>query len=401
MSDQHAVVAPSGLEITVNCNASLLLQRSVPELPETDEEAEGTAAHWVARRFVAGYGAELPVGAKFTSGGRQWTVDVDMYAGARMYERALGGYHQDNVIERPVDVRARIPECWGTPDYRRYFPDARLAYATCPEGIPAPRFNGGHIKLIRAGEYKYGHRYVEIFENYQVSAYAAGCIDEYGLDDTDPDLYVELVLVQPRSYHREGPVRIWRTRAVNLRPTIIRANDAAAHALEPGAKARTGSHCLDCKARHVCTVLQYNDARIVDYSHTPERVELEPLALGQEMAILEDAMTQLKARYTGLSAQAEALVRAGKAVPFYHMESGRTTLTYLENVDADELVSMGDLIGIELRKKLQRKDLVVTPTQAIQLGIDEAVMKAYAHRPPGKMVLARDESITARKVFSK
>lgn len=404
---EHTRISPSSLSLTVACNASVQLQESVVPLPETDEEAEGHAGHWVARRYAAGYGHELPVGAKFHCNGREWKVDGDMFAGAMLYARSLGDAHPDLHLEERVEVR-RVHEtdCAGTPDGFRYFPDARAAYATCPEGLPVDRFNAGLIKLIRVGDYKYGHRYVEVFENYQLGPYATGVADKLGLDDNDPNLYVELILVQPRNYRPGGPVSIWRSQLVNLRAMINIASNAAHRALipltEPNAPlATTGAHCLDCRARHVCATLQRNSMHLADFSHTAERVELPPGALGQELLIVQDARKRLEAREAGLLAQAEAVLRAGHAVPHYHLEPGRSILTYHEDVKTDELVGLGDLIGINLRKTLERKDLVVTPTQAIQLGIDETVMKSYASRPKGALRLARDNSVTARKVFSK
>lgn len=399
-------VRPSGLPLTVACNASLQLQESCTPLPETDEEAEGHAAHWVARRYLAGWGHELPVGRVFDYGGRDWTVDDDMHAGAVLYHNAVGGCHADLHVEETIECkRVHYSECGGTPDAFRYFHDARSAWANCPDGIPLDRFLAGRIKLVRVGDYKYGHRYVEVFENYQLTPYVTGVMDKLGLLDIDEDLYVEMILVQPRTYRREGPVRVWRVQAIELRHAINDCNEAADAALMPlgepfAPKAKTGKHCLDCRARHVCAALQTQNMSLVDYAHTAERIELPPMALGQELAIVEDAIERLKARHTGLYAQAEAMVRAGQAVPFYGMEPAGAKLTYLDNVDTDELVNMGDLFGIDLRKKLERKDRVVTPTQAIQLGIDEATMKAYAQRPAGKLKLSRINTTAVRKVFN-
>lgn len=400
-------IRPSGLALTISCNASVQLQESVAPLPATEEEQEGTAAHWVARRYIAGYGHELPVGAKFSSENRVWEVTHDMFAGAQLYARALGAPSPVYSIETSMPItRIHHAECGGTPDASAYFADARLAYATCPDGIPPDRFAAGLIKLVRVGDYKYGHRYHEVFEHAQLCGYAAGEIEKQGLNEIDDDLYVELILVQPRSYHRDGPVRVWRTKAINLRNVLNDAQDAADRALMPlneplAPLAVTGKHCLDCRARHVCGALQTNSARVVDYAHTAERVELPPMAIGQELAILEDAMKLLKARHTGLAAQAETLIRAGRSVPFYHLAQQAGRLTFFDNVTADEIISFGDLINVNVRRTLKRDDLVVTPTQAVQLGVDPGVMSEYAQRLPGTKKLERDNSVAIRKVFSK
>jgi hypothetical protein len=201
-------------------------------------------------------------------------------------------------------------------------------------------------------------------------------------------------------------VRVWRTKAINLRNILVDANDAVDRALMPlgesfAPKATPGGHCIDCKARHVCRALQASSFKWVDHSYTAERVELDSIAVGIELAIIKEAQKRLEARATGLEAQAEAMLRSGQSVPHFHMGPGKSVLTYHDDVNADELVGLGDLLGIDLRKKLQRKDLVVTPTQAINLGIDPDVMSAYATRPTPALKLTRDNSVTARKVFAK
>jgi hypothetical protein len=333
-----------------------------------------------------------------------------MYAGAKMYARAMGTPDPEIHIEQWVKIpRVHETDCAGTPDAWRYFPDARVAYPDgCPSGLPVDRFNAGLIKLIRAGDYKFGHRYVEVFEMPQVTAYLSGVMDTVlELSEMDEDLYVELIVVQPRSYHREGPVRRWITRAFGLRDVLIAAHVAVERALIPlddlsfAPQAKTGRHCLDCRARHVCTTLQRNTAVLVDFASTPERDQLDTMSLGQELVILQEAIKRLEARETGLAAQASAMIRSGQSVPFYHMEPGRSTLAYFENVTANEIVSFGDLAGVDLRRPQKLKDVVVTPTQAIDLGIDEKVMEAYAKRLPSALRLTRDNSVAIRKVFAK
>lgn len=406
MTDTHAPIRPSALPLTIACNASVQMQIG-QELPETDEQAEGHAAHWIALQYVSGRGGDFPVGTPFTHDGQAWTVTGEMMSGAVLYANTLDAPHSDIVAEQPIRVaRVHPTYCWGWPDAYRYYGDARQAFAKCPPNIPTELFAAGRIKVLRVADYKFGHRHVEVFQHPQLVAYAAGAIDALNLNELDECLFIEFVLVQPRDYHVEGPVRRWITRASDLRGPINIASAAAHAALVPlgspdGPKARTGNHCIDCLGRHMCTALANNVSHLVDFAQTAERSALPPELIGQELAIVDDALKQLEARRSGLAAQAEAVLRQGGSLPHYHLEPVGARLTYFDDVNVDELLALGDMLNIDLRKKLQRADLVVTPTQAIQMGIDASVMESYASRPRGAMKLARDNFTAAKKVFSK
>lgn len=411
----HAKIAPSALALTVACAASVGLQVSVIPLPPTDEELEGTAAHWIALQYAAGYARNWPVGAKFKSGGRDWEVDLDMVTGATMYAVAVGGPHTNLRLESAVRASRIHPlHCWGTPDAWRYFLDAREALTTVftetagevPRDFPLDRYHEGKLKLVRVADYKFGHRFIEVFGCYQLIAYAAGVMEHLEIDPHDENLWLELILVQPRCYHREGPVRRWIVAARDIQAYVNHAASAAREALGEGAmlqdgkpRATTNDSCIDCKARHVCKTLQYADGALIEFSGAAELVELPPEAMGKELAMVEDAIERLKARKTGLAARAEAYIRAGVPVAFYHLEPGESRLMYKDDVDVDEFVGFGDLVGVNVRKNQTKKEMLVTPTQAVQLGIDPGAMKSYAHRPPASLKLARDNSITASKVF--
>lgn len=376
----HALIAPSSLALTVACEASVQLQAAIPELPDSEEQFEGKVAHAVALLTAAG--APYPVGHEFTYEGRQCTVDVDMFNGARMYVAALGGSHNTLRLEDGVRCTAIHPTaCYGTPDAFRYLPDG-----TGPRGMP----------VLRVGDYKYGHRFVEVFENYQLIAYAFGVIERLNLESLGDALILELILVQPRAYHVEGPVRKWRTTVGECRALVAKAAAKAEAALAPNPIASTGTHCGDCRARHVCTTLRHAVANVVDYSTVGELSPLDHIAMGQELRILDDAAARLDARRTGLAAQVEAAIRAGQAVPFYKMAPGRSNLAWPEGMSEAEIAAMGDLLGVSVRKPLQ----VYTPRQAIDAGIEEAVVMQFASRPAGAMKLTRESTTAVRKAFS-
>lgn len=383
---------PSALALTVACTASLIAQESVPPAPPTEEKAEGTAAHVVAEQ--AARGNLMPPGTTFTSEGRSWTVDIDMHNGAKRYATALGGFHSHLRLEDPVKITAIHPtDCWGTPDAWRAFEFKEWAIAV-GQDIAGPWVNSGVLHVVRVGDYKYGHRFVDVFECWQLVGYGTGVLERLGLSDLD--VMFEFILVQPRGYHRDGPVRIWRVRASDLRIMVNHAFNRVSEAFGPSSKATTGEHCIDCTARNVCVVFRNTVANIVDYSGRPELMPLDATAMGHELRILDAALQRLEARRTGLAVAVESTMRAGARVPFYEMAPGRSPLRWKKGVTPQEVAEFGDLIGMELRKPLE----VMTPTQCVDAGIDEETIKGeYAERGPAALKLKATDTTAATKAF--
>lgn len=368
----HARIAPSSLARIVACPGSLALIESVPALPPTEETLEGDAGHWVAAQYAAGN--RLSIGTKTPQG---LDVDADMIAGAELWAKHVG---TDGVSEMPVTIeRIHATDCWGTPDSWQF---------TAP--------------LLRVSDYKYGFGYVEVFENWQLIAYTIGLLDmlcAQGYADTD--VRIDLAIVQPRSYHRNGPVRHWRKpdgqlmRGSDLRALCNVAMMAAAEALKPNAPTRAGTHCLHCDARHVCETLRYAASHAVEFVGKATPTALHSVALGTELQILHSVQTLLKARLSGLEQQAESALRAGAHVPGFAMESGQSRLKW--KLPVDQVVAIFEAQDMNVCKPLD----VITPTQAKdRFKIDDAVMGLYADRPPGAMKLSKSSTTDARKVFN-
>lgn len=394
MSAGHARIAPSGLALTVECTASVTMQESVPPQPPTEEKAEGTAGHVVAER--AARGEVLPLGSTFKSEGREWTVDVDMFNGAAIYAKALGGTHSTLRLEDPVKTSAIHPEhSYGTPDAWRMFEFKDWAKAV-GEAIAAPFVARGYTHVVRVGDYKYGHRFVDVFENWQLVDYGYGVLERLQL--SDEFTLFEFILVQPRAYHREGKVRYWRVPAIQLRAMINVAFNKAHEALGPNPVARTGEHCVDCAARALCATYRQTTAHVIDYTGTPELMPLDAVAMGQELRLIDAALDRLNGRREGLAIAVESTLRAGARVPHYEMAPGRSNLQWREGVTQDEIANFGDLIGINLRKPLA----VFTPTQCVDAGVSEtAILEDYAHRPPAPLRLKASNAKDIRKALAK
>ncbi len=366
----HARVMPSALHLTVNCAFSLTAQESVPPAPETDAEAEGSAAHWVAHK-IASRSRTFTLGEKFEHGGRTWEINDEMLDGAALYA-GEAQHHSTARFEVPIEIPDIHPTlCWGTPDYWRAIVEIFL-------------------KLLKVIDYKYGYRFVEVFEHYQLIGYAAGIARLLNLP---LDFPVMLVIVQPRAYGGP-PVREWSLTVAELYDYCAKIiAPKVAEALDPHPTATTGAHCLDCKARHACQTYRYATANLVDFSQRGVVEHLTADQMGQELRVLREAIERLEGRYDGLHAQAENLGRAGHNIPFWQMEQKEGRRAWLDNAPVPTVVGLGDLLGVNLRKP----EALITPTQAINAGIDESIVEQYSHRPKGALKLVPVNLKTTRK----
>lgn len=370
----HAFLPPSGAASWVVCALWPTMNATFSQ-DETDAIRGGHAGHWVAVEKLAGRdpapGTLAPNGV---------VIDEEMTEGADMYVDDVRQVLGVNglpfaVVEQPVEVPRVHPLNWGTPDLWAYVASARTLFVW---------------------DYKFGHRYVDAFRNWQLINYAAGILDRKGLDGHEEQrVRVVMRIVQPRSYHRDGPIREWAVNATDLRPFVNQLAMAAEAAVGPNPRAVVGDHCGDCPGRHACPAYQEAGYQVLDLVRVSTPLEMPDHAAALELRLLHRARSVLEGRISGLEAQIERRLRDGAAMPFFGLEQQFGRLAW--NKPADEVFLLGDLLNLNLRKPAEP----ITPTQAKKLGIDEAVLSAYAERPRAGVKLVADTSNKAKKVFSK
>lgn len=135
-------------------------------------------------------------------------------------------------IEQRFDLSRVHPGCFGTADFVLWEPARRL---------------------LRVYDYKHGAGIaVEVRDNPQMQYYALGALLELGYSADE----VEMVIVQPRCSHPDGPVRRWRTDALELLEFRADLQDYAKATEDPDAPLVPGDHCRFCKAAATCPELQ-------------------------------------------------------------------------------------------------------------------------------------------------
>lgn len=341
------------------------MQSLYPEQGDDTAAKEGTAAHWVMAEMLEGVIVE--VGSIAPNGVR---VEPEMIEGAKLLRAdviaKLGPDWRSliHIEERQPADPTLHPDNWGTPDVWAVVNGALFLW-----------------------DYKYGFGYVEVVNNHQLINYFALIQARHELRN------VRMTIVQPRWYGAGGPVRNWDVYAVELRAQVNILMNSFAEATGANPRLRVGSACEHCTARFACTELQRVGSLRADYAKMAAPFDLDSLATGRELLVLDSAIELLEARRSGLQEQAIRMIRAGKQVPGYAVGygAGRTVWTK----SAGEIINIGRLMAIDVAKPAE----AVTPNQAVKRGLPEAVVKSLSTTPVGEAKLVRDDGATAAKVF--
>lgn len=374
--NEHSRLPPSSAARRVACPGSRYLESQYPENKESPHAREGEAAHEVASLILLDENFNIKVGDRVTNGEM---VTQEMIDGAELYfdnvviltagSRAKHKLH----VEERVNIYDIHEDAWGTPDCWQYDMSTRT---------------------LRIWDYKYGFGLVDVFENWQLIAYAAGILSRLGINGID-DQQTKLIftIVQPRGFHRNGKVRIWSLMASELRPYFNKLRMAEEEASHTIAKCHPNPECDFCRGRHACTALQRSALSAVDITTLNVPFDLTAAQTGIELGYLKHAAELLDARITGLSEQALSMLRRGERVPGFKAEQSEGREIWKKPIA--EVLQLGVLMGVDVAKPAD----VVTPKQAVKMGLQPELLKEFAITPRGAMKLVQDNESTSRKIF--
>jgi hypothetical protein len=373
----HSVVAPSSSARRVQCSMSTTAEARFPD-SDREEAAEGEAAHWGLAEML--HGRVIAEGQIAPNG--VFLTDEMIEAAELVYDDVARELARCSLVpsQGRIEQRLAIPrvhaQSFGTPDFWTW---------TQPYG-------GAPTLLLY--DFKFGHRVVEVYENWQCIEYVAGVLDETGINGlTDQTVRVRVKIAQPRAYHREGSIREWAFTASDIRAHINRASNAAHEALGPNPVARTGPECRDCRARHACTALQRAAYNAVEESSRQQPAEMDLAALAVELRIVRAAVERLAARESGLAEQAQSILRSGRTVPGWAVERGQGRKRWTK--PAQSVLMLGQMAGLNLAKPAEP----ITPLQAEKLGFPMHQFPGLVDSSQGAPVLVPDDGSKATRVF--
>lgn len=363
---------PSGAATWIICAGYVAMRSLFPEAPDeadTEITEDGTACHWLASELYAGrFHAE----GSLAPNGRELTEE--MFDACDEYLAHINSWPGvAPVVEQLIPGDVIFPGMKGTPDAWAYDPTTRTLYLA---------------------DLKFGFRFVEVFENWQLLCYVLMLITLLNISGLDDQyLTVKMSIIQPRSTHRDGPVRTWTVKASNLR-ALFNQLIHAAHQAMTGGPCTPNPHCGDCPARHACTALHNSSLVAMEVAYGSVPHELEPAAAGDELRRLKEAAKRLEARITGLDMQVEHLLTAGTVVPGWGLEPSYSRERWRDGVEPQVITLAKYFNNAPLAKPMR----AITPKQARKYLGDE-IVSSLSHRPSTGVRLTQIDSKSIRKKF--
>ena len=364
----HSSIPPSSLGRVLKCPASLRPNAEKSE-DSNDAALEGTTAHWWAEQTLNG--VVVPVGTVCPETHMEVTEDMVHYTQVYV-DHARWLMATQHMKSCGIEKRVKVPQihndCWGTLDFFAW---------------------NGALYVV---DLKYGYRIIEPVDNTQLMTYARGIANELELPDT---IRVVLTIVQPRAWHRLGPVREYCTTLAEIDTRIAVLNKAVINGMSDTPTMSTGSHCMYCVKAVDCEALNHATYNAIDVAMiSGNECDFENKHLSLTLENLEKAQTIIDIRKNALSARALDLIKEGQTVPGYEASPTFSRRTWSKS--DDEMKAMGTVLGINMTK-----EVISSPSEAKKAGMADDIMKKLSSSNKSGVKLTRDNNNLARMIFSK
>lgn len=382
----HSRLGASSCKRWLSCPGSVSLLETLPaENRSSIYAAEGTCAHAICEDYLR-YG--LPMVSTEANGRLGEKVEVDdfeikvtaeMLDACYLYAEtiykdmvAAGITYDDSRKKYPVDKRfLNIEQKFTIEEI-----DKELSGTNDASVWDYVR------KKLTVYDFKYGKGVpVEAEHNEQLMFYALGILSKNKITDYNE---VELVIIQPRCNHEDGPIRRWvaSKEVMDAFADQLRAGVKAVRAENP--EFHSGAHCRWCNAKVICPKYRakINEAAQMDFApvapsenKTPvlEPPKVESLSVDQIANIMKLA-PMVQDFIKEVEEKAMELLNQGLAVPGFKLVQKRATRKWIDEeqvalafgeiaYDAPKIKSPAQLEKLVGKDKVQ--DFVMTPDSGV------------------------------------
>ena len=326
MTDKpHAILGASSSHRWLACPGSIRLSEGLPSISSAYAE-EGTVAHELAEECLclavdASAWISMEGRKRLTAEGNEYEVTDEMVEAVQVYldvvrqELAGAGEGAELKVEQRFHLDWLCPGLYGTNDA-----------AVCQPF--------GTLKVF---DYKHGAGVaVEAERNSQLLYYGLGAA--YG--DAYED--VELIIVQPRAYHPDGPVRRYRLTIDELfewGQTVLKPGAEATEA--PDAPLVAGEHCRFCPAKAVCPKQHENALAVAKeaFAPVPQSPPAPDALTHDDLRRIMDAAGMVEAWLSAVRTHVRSLIENGLAQPEelgYKLVAGRASRKWKSEDEAEK-----------------------------------------------------------------
>lgn len=290
----HSRIGASSCKRWLNCPGSVSLLATLPERKSSSYyAAEGTVAHELCESLLRFGLPEVDVeddgqlGEIKEADGYEVKITTEMIEGTRLYASTILGEmvsyglllprpcwaSQSDTVKNLMKNVAKLDHLFVEQHFSIDSIDAELSGTN-----DACVFVPGQKLLIYDFKYGAGNA-VEVEGNEQLMFYALGAVEKLGGFDKINVKSVELVIIQPRCPHSDGPIRRWELTLDELKAfaNILREGVQRVRAGSPELK--SGSHCKWCDAKTCCAEYRKKVNQGAQMTFAPAVTENEPVVL--------------------------------------------------------------------------------------------------------------------------
>lgn len=344
----HSTLSPSSSDRWINCPASIRLSADAPPQPQSEAAAEGSVAHLLPEALVGGTADELSlmerVGTIVPYGKFKFTITDEMLDGALLFNNVV---EEDKkkltkpasincLVEKRVIASSIDKQVWGKAD--------------------TILFQKGNSLFVY--DYKYGRRYiVEAKDNSQALIYLIGAMNTFAGTAFD---HLEIIIVQPRGEHKNGPVRRWVVSKKEIVEFVDKARMAVGRTKDPNQKPKTGKWCVFCPAKQVnaktglpfCPAIREGlqkaletDFEIITTESVKALPSIDKMPL-DKLALILDWEDEIKDWVKAAHERAKSILDSGGEIPRYKLVEGRKgNRSYVEGAEKKVEAEFGDVLG--------------------------------------------------------
>lgn len=351
----------------------------------SESKLEGRACHEAAQQLLERWrkGGVLDFSGIVGSLSKDGIVITqELYGAAYEYVNDVAKFCDFNFLNKELRVEQRV-------DLSRWLPGWYC--------IPDAWTYDASSNTLMVWDAKFGHSLVEAFENWQLLIGAFGIIQSLELPGHIQDaVKLDLRVIQPRGFHPDGPIRKWFVTADRVGHYWRMLHEALPVVTGDSPPCTTGPQCKNCSARANCDTLLRVGYEGIDFAGRLQTHTLSGHNLGVDLKLLRRAQKAIEYRLSGLEEQAIHEIGKGDIVPYFTTERGKGRERWKKDVPHAEVIMMGDLLGVDIRKPVEMD----TPAQVRKKGIDESVIREYSETPLTALKLVEVDGAKIRQIFN-